>query len=74
MKVDAVAAPTAPEDLHEWISFEDPDEHRTWVFDATFLRSNYRCIYGDGCLGILDGPAPELHAGVLQLRRPLRRR
>ena len=63
MKVDAVAAPTAPEDLHEWISFEDPEEHRTWVFDATFLRSNYRCIYGDGCLGILDGPAPELMQG-----------
>ena len=52
-----------PEDLHEWISFEDPTEHRTWLFDATFLRSNYRCIYGDGCLGILDGPAPELELG-----------
>jgi len=27
-------------DLHEWISFEDDAEQRTWVFDATFLRSN----------------------------------
>ncbi len=26
-------------DLHEWISFEDDHERRTWVFDATFLRS-----------------------------------
>ena len=52
-----------PEDLHEWISFEDPDEERTWVFDATFLRSNYRCIYGAGCRGILDAPAPELQQG-----------
>lgn len=51
------------EDLHEWISFEDPDEHRTWVFDATFLRSNYTCIYGCGCKGILDEPAPELQHG-----------
>lgn len=51
------------EDLHEWISFEDPDEHRTWVFDATFLRSNYTCIYGCGCKGILDEPAPELELG-----------
>jgi hypothetical protein len=56
-----VAAP--PDDLHEWISFEDPEEERTWVFDATFLRSNYRCIYGEGCLGVLDAPAPELALG-----------
>ncbi|MGA7758314.1 MAG: hypothetical protein WBL31_08980 [Ilumatobacteraceae bacterium] len=55
--------PTPPDDLHEWISFEDPDEHRTWVFDATYLRSNYMCIYGCGCKGILDGPAPELQLG-----------
>jgi hypothetical protein len=51
------------EDLHEWISFEDPDEHRTWVFDATYLRSNYMCIFGCGCKGILDTPAPELEQG-----------
>ena len=50
-------------DLHEWISFEDPDEERTWVFDATFLRSNYTCIYGKGCPGILDAPAPQLEQG-----------
>lgn len=52
-----------PEDLHEWISFEDREELRTWVFDATFLRSNYTCIYGRGCPGILDAPAPELAQG-----------
>ena len=52
-----------PDDLHEWISFDDPGEHRTWVFDATYLRSNYTCIYGCGCKGILDQPAPELHLG-----------
>jgi hypothetical protein len=51
------------EDLHEWISFEDPDEQRTWVFDATFLRSNHCCIYGAGCQGVLDAPAPELAQG-----------
>jgi hypothetical protein len=53
----------APDDLHEWISFEDPEEQRTWVFDVTFLRSNYRCIYGEGCQGVLDAPAPELALG-----------
>ncbi len=53
----------APTDLHEWISFEDPGEQRTWVFDATFLTSSWTCIYGRGCLGVLTGPAPELEQG-----------
>jgi hypothetical protein len=53
----------APDDLHEWVSFDDPDEHRTWMFDATFLRSNHRCIWGDGCQGVLDEPAEELAQG-----------
>ena len=52
-----------PEDLHEWISFEDPKEDRTWVFDVTFLTSPWTCIFGDGCLGVLTGPAPELVHG-----------
>ena len=54
---------TGPIDVHEWISFDDPDEHRTWVFDATYLRSNYTCIFGCGCKGVLDDPAPELGQG-----------
>lgn len=52
-----------PEDLHEWISFEDPEEERTWVFDATFLLSSYTCIYGNGCQGVLTGPAEEQQQG-----------
>jgi hypothetical protein len=52
-----------PEDLHEWVSFEDPDEDRTWVFDVTFLTSAWTCIYGRGCQGVLTGPAPELEQG-----------
>lgn len=54
---------TRHEDLHEWISFEDPGEHRTWIFDKTFLMSNYMCIYGCGCQGILDTSTPELEQG-----------
>ncbi|TDT16307.1 hypothetical protein BDK89_1891 [Ilumatobacter fluminis] len=50
-------------DIHEWISFEDDDELRTWEFDATFLRSNYQCIWGCGCQGVLDEPAEELQQG-----------
>ncbi len=52
--------PTSP---HEYVSFEDPDEERTWVFDLTFLTSNWSCIFGQGCPGVLTGPAPELEQG-----------
>ncbi len=53
----------APLDAHEWVSFDDLHERRTWMVDATFMRSNWSCIYGAGCLGVLDGPAPELEQG-----------
>ncbi|HJR26933.1 MAG TPA: hypothetical protein VJ804_15750 [Acidimicrobiales bacterium] len=51
------------EDLHEWVSFEDPEEERTWVFDLTYLTSPWRCIYGQGCQGVLTGPAEDLEQG-----------
>jgi hypothetical protein len=52
-----------PNDAHEWVSFEDPDEERTWVFDVTFLTSNWTCIFGHGCQGVLTERAPELVHG-----------
>ncbi|HEX2850203.1 MAG TPA: hypothetical protein VHN98_06610 [Acidimicrobiales bacterium] len=55
--------PPVPDDAHEWVSFEDPDEQRTWVFDVTFLTSRWTCIFGAGCQGVLTGPAPELVQG-----------
>ncbi len=57
------AAPKAPSDAHEWVSFDDPAEERTWVLDVTFLSSSWRCIYGDGCQGVLTGPTPERMEG-----------
>lgn len=54
---------TAPEDLHEWLSFEADDEHRTWLFDVTFLTSNWDCIFGCGCPGVLTGPAADAEQG-----------
>ena len=45
------------------MSFEDPEELRTWVFDVTFLLSGWECIFGRGCQGVLTGPAPELVQG-----------
>src|ERR1700741_1624132 len=52
-----------PEGAHEWVTFDDPDELRTWVFDVTFLLSGWNCIFGHGCQGVLTGPAPELVQG-----------
>ena len=54
---------SAIDDAHEWVSFEDPDEERTWVLDLTFLTSPWMCIFGAGCQGVLTGPAPELVQG-----------
>ena len=53
----------APRGSHEWVSFPDPEEERTWLFDVTFLESNWTCIFGRGCQGVLTGPAPELVQG-----------
>ena len=47
----------------EWVSFEDPTERRTWVFDVTFLLSRWTCIWGEGCQGVLTGPTPHLMQG-----------
>lgn len=54
---------TAAPPEREWASFEDDHEHRTWVFDVTFLLSRWTCIFGRGCQGVLTGPAPELVQG-----------
>jgi len=53
----------APDDAHEWVSFDDPAEERTWVIDVTFLSSSWHCIYGSGCQGVLTAPAPEQMEG-----------
>ncbi len=53
---------TAP--VREWVVFDDPyGEARRWEIDVTFLTSRWRCIYGDGCQGVLTAPAPELEQG-----------
>ena len=48
--------------MHEWVSFED-DDGDTYVFDITFLVSNWTCVFGAGCEGVLDGPAADLVQG-----------
>jgi hypothetical protein len=48
----------------EWITIPIPGkEKRQWQVDVTFLASSYRCIFGQGCPGVLTEPAPELIQG-----------
>jgi hypothetical protein len=42
---------------------EIDDGDVTWRFDRDFLTSNWTCIWGRGCLGILDHPAEHLNQG-----------
>jgi hypothetical protein len=39
----------------------------TWRFERAFLESNWTCIFGRGCKGILDRPAEELGQGCCSL-------
>jgi hypothetical protein len=57
------AAHEPPGDAHEWVSFADPLEDRTWLMDVTFLSSAWRCIYGAGCQGVLTAPSAERMEG-----------
>lgn len=48
----------------EWVTIDDPDEEgRRWQLDLTFLTSRWHCIYGAGCQGVLEQPAPGLAQG-----------
>jgi hypothetical protein len=52
-----------PADLPADAVEEIGDGDTVWRFDRQFLRSNWTCIWGRGCLGILDEPAEELGQG-----------
>jgi hypothetical protein len=55
------AVPPEFDDVHEWVSFEDPG--RTWLVDVTFLTSGWQCIWDNGCPGVHETPTPELAEG-----------
>ena len=50
-----------PEPVGTFIEIDDGGTH--WRFDKAFLESNWTCIWGRGCLGILDEPAEALGQG-----------
>lgn len=45
----------------EWVSFEHDGD--TYLFDASFLTSNWRCIFGEGCKGVHEDDTTELGHG-----------
>ena len=46
-----------------WVEVDDVADATRWRFDAEFLTSNWRCIWGRGCLGIDEAPDPTGHLG-----------
>jgi hypothetical protein len=46
---------------------EIDDGDTLWRFDTSFLRSNWTCIWGRGCLGIRAEPAEHLGHGCCSL-------
>ena len=50
-----------PEPIEPIEEIEDGDT--IWRFDRAFLKSNWTCLWGRGCLGILDHPAESLGQG-----------
>ncbi len=49
----------------EFIEIERNDT--VWRFEREFLQSNWRCLYGNGCQGILREPAAELNQGCCSI-------
>lgn len=43
------------------------DGTTSWRFDRSFLTSNWACIWGRGCLGILPQPAAEVGHGCCSM-------
>lgn len=47
----------------EFEEFVDPADGTRWRVDIDFLASTWTCQWGQGCVGVLDRPAPELGQG-----------
>lgn len=47
----------------EFADIVDPVDGTRWRVDLDFLASNWRCLWGQGCKGILDEPAEALMQG-----------
>lgn len=48
----------------EWVTIPVPGkDKKQWLIDVTFMTSSWRCIFGQGCQGVLTEPAPEMVQG-----------
>ena len=55
------STPQGLTDSREWVSFEHNGD--TYLFDVSFLESNWTCIFGAGCHGVLEEDATDLGHG-----------
>jgi len=54
-------APLSDATRRDWLSFDY--DGNTYMFDASFLTSNWTCIFGAGCKGIHDVDTTDLQHG-----------
>lgn len=63
MTVRHNTAMPVPDHTSNHEEFTDPVDGTRWRIDMDFARSNWQCIWGDGCEGILEQRAAELNQG-----------
>lgn len=57
--------PGPPADHERYIDIVRPNT--VWRFERAFLESNWTCLFGQGCKGILDHDATDLNQGCCSL-------
>ena len=60
-----MTGPASEGALPDLIEVADGDTR--WRFETAFLQSRWQCIWGRGCLGILDEPAEHLGQGCCSI-------
>lgn len=58
-------APDTAHDAEDFVEIIRPDT--VWRFEREFLESNWTCLFGQGCKGILDHDATDLNQGCCSL-------
>jgi hypothetical protein len=62
-----VSKDSAPTESDDDTFVEIVDDATVWRFERAFLTSNWHCLFGNGCIGILSEPAVELNQGCCSL-------
>ena len=56
---------TSPDDNEQYVEIVRPET--IWRFEREFLESNWTCLFGRGCKGILEHEASDLNQGCCSL-------